>query len=824
MKVDESGAPWPYPDVDEPDDPNPGVPTWECPGGICQCHSLRGDAKRNDHRVHFFDHEVKRMPGARCRVFEDGQLVNKESPYADGSGAISVKIRPGTRSLRLEWAPADLPEGPRYPFRRIYHVTLEPGGERGVQQRLENIGFFAYNTIEDNVRDFQREYILAVHQSGEPGHIHPTLRKFHDLATLPPLGTKVPAEPAGEGDTLKAKVGDGSKDGDKPPAQAPQGCAAASLRPVVKLRIVRAFSIQKGTLHAPNKTTPEALSDPDQILDELYGKNVVYRFPRSDDQAVKKANVTYFIDGAKKGTTQADDHGVASVPLTGATAGSKLKLVVLPPDENDLSATRTTATKKKLQLNRTNKPAGPMMTDKGTSLAVMYRPFVLEVDLDDKGLVPLDASCLPDRSKIRVSPAMAPAPDDTTGDVNPDAVKAVAPVTPAYVKLIDATITKPRTGDVPELVIDWRCDWMKGPTHDRYAAWNAFTKSKSTTPGATPQAPPALPATAPPPCLTLHQTHSPFVWTGVISGFLIGHDTSIHYVVDLDGHVVKLCDEYYLAWHAGDSQWGNHNAVNQFSVGIEHVHSDVTPPGANRPTPYTYTPRDFPQEQCDAIVRLCKEIVDTYQIAPRHVIGHRDVNLLGGRRGDYPALTYGSRVTGGKPDCPGICFPWEALEEAGIATPPSTGPGTPFVGEGGDDDQTKAINLYMNPPAALNQPNNVGTPLPLKTTGLTAQQTADILKLLKQMLFDVGYSVDQHDPAPSRSALVGALDGGLLGAVGAFQTHHFSRSRRAYRHDAMSIDKAKRTASLDAKPRIGHVDADTIRAVIEAWWARDQAP
>ena len=59
--------------------------------------------------------------------------------------------------------------------------------------------------------------------------------------------------------------------------------------------------------------------------------------------------------------------------------------------------------------------------------------------------------------------------------------------------------------------------------------------------------------------------------------------TSIHYVVDLDGHAIKMLDEAHLANHAGESQWDGFNATSFFSVGIENLHSDVSPPGHDVP-------------------------------------------------------------------------------------------------------------------------------------------------------------------------------------------------------------------------------------------------
>ena len=62
-----------------------GKPTWECPGGDCACHAAEGEDELHDHTILFFDGDARRMPGARCRVLQNGRLLNKEAPFADGS-------------------------------------------------------------------------------------------------------------------------------------------------------------------------------------------------------------------------------------------------------------------------------------------------------------------------------------------------------------------------------------------------------------------------------------------------------------------------------------------------------------------------------------------------------------------------------------------------------------------------------------------------------------------------------------------------------------------------------------------------------------------
>jgi hypothetical protein len=213
MPVDESGAPWPYEPVDPPHDD--AAPTWKCPDDTCQCALPKAGGERRSHQIILFDPAAKRMPGARCRVLEDGHLLNKEHPYADGGGAVPVEVRTGSHVLQVEWAPASLPEGPGYPYRKQYHLHLGESRDEGVERRLHNIGFSAQAELADNIRDYQRAYRKT--PTGEVGDVVHELAVYHDEGTLPPLPSskaklgptdqKPPPPPAGAGAKPPGGVG-----------------------------------------------------------------------------------------------------------------------------------------------------------------------------------------------------------------------------------------------------------------------------------------------------------------------------------------------------------------------------------------------------------------------------------------------------------------------------------------------------------------------------------------------------------------------------------------------------------------------------------------
>lgn len=112
---------------------------------------------------------------------------------------------------------------------------------------------------------------------------------------------------------------------------------------------------------------------------------------------------------------------------------------------------------------------------------------------------------------------------------------------------------------------------------------------------------------------------------------------SAHYVVDEDGQLVYMVREEQRAQHAGLSYWRGVTDCNSASIGIEIVN-----PG------HEFGYRPFPEAQMDTVTRLVAELVRTYGIHPRNVVGHSDV---------APA----------RKEDPGELFDWEALAKLGLA-------------------------------------------------------------------------------------------------------------------------------------------------------------
>lgn len=204
----------------------------------------------------------------------------------------------------------------------------------------------------------------------------------------------------------------------------------------------------------------------------------------------------------------------------------------------------------------------------------------------------------------------------------------------------EATVTLPHKGDSADyagvagvtsadLYLDWKPDWLKAS--NRKPAVGRVNKS-----------------------IVMHQTStskheqigSPIDWFN--NGTENKYTTAAHYLVDLDGHVVKLVHEAEVANHAGPSSW--HGAgMNTNGVGIETVHTDtnVMEPDGNL--------REFPAEQYVGINRLLERLRAGLKIDRAHVCGHNDCK------------------NEAKPTCPGDMFDWKSLEDAGNARKTLTG-------------------------------------------------------------------------------------------------------------------------------------------------------
>lgn len=89
---------------------------------------------------------------------------------------------------------------------------------------------------------------------------------------------------------------------------------------------------------------------------------------------------------------------------------------------------------------------------------------------------------------------------------------------------------------------------------------------------------------------------------------------SCHYFIDEDGSITQLVKDDKRAWHAGTSFWNGLTDVNAHSIGIELVN-----PG------HEYGYRPFTENQTLAVIEVCQDLIQKYNIPAYNIVGHSDV-------------------------------------------------------------------------------------------------------------------------------------------------------------------------------------------------------
>ena len=72
------------------------------------------------------------------------------------------------------------------------------------------------------------------------------------------------------------------------------------------------------------------------------------------------------------------------------------------------------------------------------------------------------------------------------------------------------------------------------------------------------------------------------------------HKVSCHYLISRAGKIFQMVEDNKVAWHAGKSQWGNLENLNNNSIGIELVNNG-----------HKFGYQQFSGSQINALVKLC---------------------------------------------------------------------------------------------------------------------------------------------------------------------------------------------------------------------------
>ena len=108
---------------------------------------------------------------------------------------------------------------------------------------------------------------------------------------------------------------------------------------------------------------------------------------------------------------------------------------------------------------------------------------------------------------------------------------------------------------------------------------------------------------------------------------------SCHYLIKINGEIVRMVPDLYVAWHAGISSWKKDVFLNSNSIGIE-----ISNPG------HEYGYCNFNYKQILSVLSLSKKLIKKYKIKKENILGHSDIAPL--RKKD-----------------PGEKFPWKLLNK-----------------------------------------------------------------------------------------------------------------------------------------------------------------
>ena len=213
---------------------------------------------------------------------------------------------------------------------------------------------------------------------------------------------------------------------------------------------------------------------------------------------------------------------------------------------------------------------------------------------------------------------------------------------------------------------------------------------------------------------------------------------SIHYIIDLNGHTIKMNKDINRVNHAGCSRWLGNRGLNGSSLGIEIVHQSGP----------------YPQAQYDALIQLLRAFFSKYQahLPVRNLLGHSDIATE--EIDDICTALMGTR----RISDPGETFEWTRLEQLGWGMIP--------------DSSITLGSHYGNYFASFSDPlrqNDSDTRSRYGGQVRTGIATT-VVREIQTDLRSIGYSLNVN----------GVFDNDTLGAVRAFQKHFFSGHRRFF--------------------------------------------
>jgi len=94
----------------------------------------------------------------------------------------------------------------------------------------------------------------------------------------------------------------------------------------------------------------------------------------------------------------------------------------------------------------------------------------------------------------------------------------------------------------------------------------------------------------------------------------IQSQVSAHYLIKINGEIIEMVPDLYVAWHAGVSHWGKYKLLNKYSIGIE-----ISNPGHQ----FGYV--NFSKKQIKSLIKLTKILINKYKIKKNCLLAHSDI-------------------------------------------------------------------------------------------------------------------------------------------------------------------------------------------------------
>jgi len=180
------------------------------------------------------------------------------------------------------------------------------------------------------------------------------------------------------------------------------------------------------------------------------------------------------------------------------------------------------------------------------------------------------------------------------------------------------------TWDATHLPIDWKPTWMRSPMKSTEAARSTTTID----------------------LVVVHRPDRSDIGPAINTFLSASEVGNAHYLIDHNGHIIKMAEDGRKANHTGFSRWRGNSNLNAISIGIEVMHA----------------PEGFSPTAMAALAALIERLRAAHPTIHAHrVVGHSDIATSKA----HPTLLSDRRL-----EDPGHQFDWALLERRGLGMVP----------------------------------------------------------------------------------------------------------------------------------------------------------